>query len=70
MDLCLSKHPEAKSEMPDTPAIEAWQMMGGEVDWSAIPQVCDLLEVEDPHALYLDLRVMQTHLRHRAGHNG
>lgn len=36
-------------------AIQAWNMMGGALEWDALPTVCELLGVEDPELLIRQL---------------
>jgi hypothetical protein len=37
----------------------AWNMMGGTIDWSALPWVMDYLGVDDADRLVLDLIVIR-----------
>ncbi len=36
-------------------AVRAWNLMGGCIDWSALPIICDLLGVSDPEMLVSQL---------------
>lgn len=42
--------------------VMAWNLMGGELDWSALPVVVDLMGEEDPESLIRALITVRNHL--------
>lgn len=43
--------------------VEAWNLMGGSLDWQALPIVCEMLSVEDPDLLVRGLAQIREHFR-------
>lgn len=43
--------------------VEAWNLMGGEIAWAALPVVCELLDVENPELLIRGLAQIRDHYR-------
>lgn len=41
-------------------AVRAWNLMGG-LDWSALPLIVELLGVQDPETLILNLTTIRDH---------
>lgn len=44
------------------PAIKAWNMMAGTVEWSALPILADTLDVRDPERWISQLLTIRDHL--------
>jgi hypothetical protein len=42
--------------------VRVWHMMGRQIDWQALPVICDLLGVEDVEALVDDLLTVRDHV--------
>ena len=40
-------------------AVDVWNMLGGEIDWSALPIVVELLGINDADVLIRDLIVIR-----------
>lgn len=49
-------------ENPDPIAVRVWNMMGGGIDWTALPVLVPIFGVEDVERLLLDLIVIRNHL--------
>jgi hypothetical protein len=43
--------------------IEAWNWMGGKVDWAGVPVICEMLGFDDPETLIRGLVQIQEHFR-------
>lgn len=43
--------------------MEAWNLMGGSLDWQALPIVCELLAVDDPDLLVRGLVQIRDHFQ-------
>ena len=46
--------------------IEGWNLMGGTIDWSALPAVMELVHVEDAELYVRGLVQLRDHLREEA----
>ncbi|HET8870271.1 MAG TPA: hypothetical protein VFM48_07485 [Aquabacterium sp.] len=44
-------------------SITAWNLMGGCIDWAALPLIAEMLGINDPEALVLDLVTIRDHGR-------
>jgi hypothetical protein len=44
--------------------VRAWNLMGGQVDWTALPILVEMLGVEDPETLIHELTTLRDHGRH------
>ena len=44
------------------PAIEAWNMLGGTIDWQGLPVICELLGITDVEMLLYELMVIRNHV--------
>lgn len=42
---------------------EAWNLLGGAIDWQGVGLLLEVLEVEDPLQFVRDLVVLQDHMR-------
>lgn len=54
---------ELRPGQPDSAvrAVQAWNIMGGTIDWAGLPIVCELLGVADPARLIHQLTVIRAH---------
>ncbi len=43
-------------------------MLGGQIDWSALPVICDILDIVDPETLARDLVTMRDHFARQTKH--
>lgn len=41
--------------------MQAWNLMGGAIDWAGLPIVCDLLGIADPERLIYHLAAIRQH---------
>ncbi|MDJ0792442.1 MAG: hypothetical protein QNJ71_11145 [Acidimicrobiia bacterium] len=62
------RHKDGASTTFETDAIEAWNMLGGQIDWSALPVICDILDIVDPETLARDLVTMRDHFARQTKH--
>lgn len=46
-------------------AVMAWNWMDGNMQWEALPIVCDVLGIDDPEQLINDLMTIRKHMRHK-----
>jgi len=63
-----------ESVCPDGIAVEVWNLMGGQIDWSAVPVVVPLFGIEDVELLISQLLAIRRHVERtrdasRAGHS-
>ena len=60
--------PIQPKKLPDDAAlaVSAWNMMGGEIVWEALPVVCEILGIDDPERLVRRLIVVRDHQREEA----
>ena len=42
-----------------TRAVDVWNMLGGEINWSALPMLVELLDINDADILIRDLIVIR-----------
>ena len=47
--------------------VEVWNLMGGQIEWSALEPVCDMLGIDDPAALMRGLVQLRNHFREVSG---
>lgn len=47
--------------MRETLALRAWELMGGEINWAALPLIVELLGVDDVRMFVLHLTVIRNH---------
>lgn len=41
------------------PAIQAWNLMGGELNWTALDTLADLLGIRDPEAWIMQITIIR-----------
>lgn len=62
-------------KQPAAPPVETlgpkvWNMMGGRVEWTAMPLIVDLLGVADPEEMVHDLLIVRDHFDRLRAANG
>lgn len=48
-------------------AIQAWNLMGGALDWAAVTYVSEYLQVQDMEILIDNLRIIREHAERKRG---
>lgn len=43
--------------------VEAWNLLGGEVQWAGIEPICEMLGIDDPELLIRGLVQVRDHFR-------
>lgn len=43
--------------------LNAWDLMGGRIDWAALPVVCELYGIRDPDTFIAQLVAIREHVR-------
>lgn len=43
--------------------IDAWNIMGGQIDWAALPVICEMLSVDDPELMITGLVILREAMR-------
>ena len=46
-------------------AVDAWNLMGGEIDWSGLPFVLEFLGADDPESVVWQIAEIRDHMQAR-----
>lgn len=52
----------------ETFAVRIWNMMGGQLDWQALPILCEICGIVDVEILLTELYAIRAHLALQAQH--
>jgi hypothetical protein len=47
--------------------IRAWNLMGGEIDWAAIPILCPMFGITDVELFVVQLTTLRNHMQENKG---
>lgn len=63
--------PGAKPEpCPSPEALAIWNLMGGEIDWAALPLLAEMKGVQDIDLVIIGLTAIRDHFRSQAATDG